>query len=67
MAVDRRAVSFSLGGAMPFERIQPQGLKDLPLFTHVIKAGSTVYIAGQIAMDQDGQVVGRGDITAQAN
>jgi enamine deaminase RidA (YjgF/YER057c/UK114 family) len=51
---------------MSRERIQPQGLKDLPLFTHVIKAGNTVYIAGQVAMDQDGQIVGRGDVTAQA-
>ncbi|HEV7216214.1 MAG TPA: RidA family protein [Chloroflexota bacterium] len=51
---------------MPLERIQPPGLKDLPLFTHVVKAGNTVYIAGQVAMDQDGQVVGRGDIAAQA-
>jgi len=51
---------------MPIERIQPHGLQDSPLFTHVIKAGNTVYIAGQIAVDHDGHVVGRGDITAQA-
>jgi len=51
---------------MPLERIQPHGLQDSPFYTHVIKAGNTVYVAGQIAVDQDGQVVGRGDITAQA-
>jgi len=51
---------------MPLERIQPHGLQDSPLFTHVIKAGNTVYVAGQIAVDHDGQVVGRGDVTAQA-
>ncbi|HLH73428.1 MAG TPA: RidA family protein [Chloroflexota bacterium] len=51
---------------MPLERIQPAGLKNLPLFTHVVKAGNTVYLAGQVALDTDGQVVGRGDITAQA-
>lgn len=51
---------------MPRERIQPEGLLNLPLFTQVVKAGDTVYIAGQIAMDEDGQVVGQGDITAQA-
>lgn len=51
---------------MPLERIQPQGLKNFPLFTHVIKTGNTIYIAGQVALDQDGQLVGRGDVTAQA-
>lgn len=50
---------------MPIERIQPDGLHSLPLFTHVVKAGSTVYIAGQAALDAGGQVVGQGDITAQ--
>ena len=51
---------------MPLERIQPRGLKRWPQLTQVIKAGGTVYIAGQGAMDQDGQLVGRDDITAQA-
>ncbi len=51
---------------MPLERIQPHGLQDSPLFTHVVKAGNTVYIAGQVAVDQDGQIVGRGDVTAQS-
>lgn len=50
---------------MSLERIQPAGLKALPLFTHVVKAGSTVYLAGQVAMDSDGQIVGAGDITRQ--
>jgi enamine deaminase RidA (YjgF/YER057c/UK114 family) len=58
--------SFSIGGLMPLERIQPHGLQDSPLFTHVVKAGNTVYIAGQVAVDQDGQIVGRGDVTAQS-
>ncbi len=51
---------------MPLERIQPRELQDSPLYTHVIKAGQTVYIAGQIAVDRDGHVVGRDDIAAQA-
>jgi len=51
---------------MPIERPQPDGLQDTPLYRQVIKAGNTVYIAGQIAVDQDGQIVGRGDVTAQA-
>lgn len=51
---------------MSIERIQPPGLVNLPLFTQVIRAGNTVYIAGQTAMNVDGRVVGPGDITAQA-
>jgi enamine deaminase RidA (YjgF/YER057c/UK114 family) len=50
---------------MPIERIQPVGLANLPLFTHVVKAGNTVYLAGQVALDPEGRVVGPGDITAQ--
>ena len=51
---------------MPKERIQPRGLSKPPTYTHVIKAGNTVYIAGQTAQDEHGQIVGRGDIVAQA-
>jgi enamine deaminase RidA (YjgF/YER057c/UK114 family) len=50
---------------MPLERIQPEGLVNLPLFTQVIKAGNTIYIAGQTALNAQRQVVGPGDITAQ--
>lgn len=51
---------------MPHERIQPEGLVNLPGFTQVIKAGNTVYIAGQIALNAQGELVGAGDVTAQA-
>jgi enamine deaminase RidA (YjgF/YER057c/UK114 family) len=51
---------------MPVERIQPAGLIRPPTYRHVVKTGNTVYIAGQVAQDESGQVVGPGDITAQA-
>lgn len=51
---------------MPLQRIQPPGLSKPPTYTHVVKAGNTVYVAGQTATDEQGQVVGKGDITAQA-
>lgn len=51
---------------MPIERIQPHGLQGSPLYTHVVKAESTVYIGGQIAVDHASQIVGRGDVAAQA-
>ena len=50
---------------MPLERIQPEGVHCLPLFTHVVKVGNFVYIAGQVALDAAGQIVGPGDISAQ--
>jgi enamine deaminase RidA (YjgF/YER057c/UK114 family) len=51
---------------MPIERIQPKGLVHLPAYTHVNKVGNTVYVAGQIALDEKGKVVGVGDPAAQA-
>ena len=51
---------------MSIERIQPDGLSRPPTYSHVVKAGNTIYIAGQVAQDEQGQIVGRGDITAQA-
>lgn len=35
-------------------------------YSHVARVGQTLYIAGQLAMDAAGGVVGRGDATAQA-
>ena len=36
-------------------------------YSHVAKAGDTVYIAGQIALDTDGNLVGKGDAEAQTH
>jgi 2-iminobutanoate/2-iminopropanoate deaminase len=35
-------------------------------YSHATKAGNTLYIAGQIAQDVEGNVVGKGDFEAQA-
>jgi enamine deaminase RidA (YjgF/YER057c/UK114 family) len=51
---------------MAVERIQPDGLSKPPTYTQVVKAGNTVYIAGQVAQDENGQLVGPGDFVAQA-
>ena len=34
-------------------------------YSHAAKAGNTLYIAGQVAQDVDGNLVGRGDFEAQ--
>ena len=52
---------------MPREIIQPKGLWDpRPRFAQVAKIGNQIYIAGQTAVDEKGNVVGKGDIEAQA-
>ena len=52
---------------MAVERIQPEGLSRPPTYSQVVKAGNTIYVAGQVAQDERGQLVGPGDFVAQAN
>ena len=50
---------------MTIERIYPTGLYRPPTYSPVVKAGNTIYIAGQTAMDVSGSLVGKGDIKVQ--
>jgi enamine deaminase RidA (YjgF/YER057c/UK114 family) len=52
---------------MKTEFIQPRGVAASPAYTHVVTAsgGTTVYVSGQVAFDEDGKLVGRGDLAAQ--
>ena len=54
------------GGAV-IERMNPSGLSTPTGYSHVVstRGGRTIYIAGQIAFDAGGQVVGKGDLAAQ--
>lgn len=49
------------------QHIQPKGLAKPTGYTHVVtaKGGKTVWIAGQIALNAKGEVVGKGDLKAQ--
>lgn len=49
------------------QRINPPGLSTPAGYTHVVAAhgGRTIYVSGQVALNAKGQVVGKGDITAQ--
>jgi enamine deaminase RidA (YjgF/YER057c/UK114 family) len=54
---------------MARKTIQPKTLSDpRPRYTHGIlnQGGKLLFIAGQTASDKDGNVVGKGDIRAQA-
>lgn len=35
--------------------------------SHAIKVGNTIHLSGQVALDPDGNLVGEGDIEAQAD
>lgn len=51
--------------------LDPEGLYSSPLFTQVVVTTGgglkTVRVAGQAPIDAEGQVVGRGDLSAQAD
>jgi reactive intermediate/imine deaminase len=49
------------------ERMNPQGLSTPTGYSHVVttRGGKTIYIAGQVAFDAKGQLVGKGDLAAQ--
>ena len=49
-------------------RINPPELGTPPGYSQIVEvtAGRIIFIAGQTALDRDGQVVGRGDFAAQA-
>ncbi len=47
--------------------MQPDGLgPPTDPFTHVIRCGDTIYVAGQISLDENNDFVGVGDPAAQA-
>src|SRR5256714_6443355 len=56
------------GGLEPTQPryINPGTLAALPGVTHAVRVGSTLYISGEVALDSTGQVVGPGDLRAQA-
>jgi len=61
----KSAISCTLVG-MTREIIKPDGLFNSPNYSHAIKkSGTPVFIAGQVAMDAQGNPVGEGDVAAQ--
>ncbi len=53
---------------MEREIIQPKSVHSTQGvgYSHVAKVGPMLFLAGQIALDKDGRLVGKGDIEAQA-
>jgi enamine deaminase RidA (YjgF/YER057c/UK114 family) len=53
---------------MPVERIQPPTLHVPTAYSHIarVTGGSLIFIAGQVPVNAAGEVVGKGDFSAQA-
>ena len=59
-------IPYDKGEDMLRKVIQPKGIWDpRPRFAQVVQTGNQVYIAGQTSVDENGNVVGKGDIEAQ--
>ena len=50
---------------MPSQHINPEALSRSRGYSQVVKVGNTVYVAGQISVGSDGNVVGKGDPETQ--
>ena len=50
---------------MPKEVIIPKNVHRTRGYSHAFKCGNTIYVAGQIAFDEEGKLVGEGDVVAQ--
>lgn len=47
--------------------VNPTGLHRVPAYSHaLVRRGTPVFLTGQIALDEAGELVGRGDAGAQA-
>ena len=47
-------------GGQAIQRINPPGLSTPATYSHIVRAGKTLYIAGQVGSDAQGKVVGPG-------
>ncbi len=50
---------------MVAEIIVPENVVKARGFSHAIKVGNTIYVSGQTATDEEGNIIGKGDIVAQ--
>jgi reactive intermediate/imine deaminase len=55
----------SSAGAQKIERINPEGMTQPTAYSHLVKYDNLLFVAGQVALDGDGNIVGEGDMAAQ--
>ena len=51
---------------MAVERNNPSALANPPGYSHVVKDGKTIYVAGQLSRNSAGETVGEGNFSSQA-
>jgi enamine deaminase RidA (YjgF/YER057c/UK114 family) len=56
----------SMPDALKPQYLNPGTLAAVPGFTSAVRIGATVYAAGQVALDEQGRIVGPGDLRLQA-
>jgi enamine deaminase RidA (YjgF/YER057c/UK114 family) len=49
-----------------YQLIQPEGIYQPATYNHAMRAGNTLYVAGQVARDSNGALVAPFDAAAQA-
>lgn len=54
------AGAVTLSAAQSLQRVNPPGLSTPTTYSHVVRAGNTVYLAGQVGANAQGTVVGPG-------
>src|SRR2546429_6859632 len=62
-------LAFAQARAPQVKRTNPPTLSKPTGYTHIVEVtgpGKTIYISGQIALDKDGNLVGAGNMKAQA-
>ena len=55
----------STATAQQIERTNPEGMNQPTAYSHLVKVGNLMFLAGQVALDGEGNVVGAGDMKAQ--
>jgi enamine deaminase RidA (YjgF/YER057c/UK114 family) len=51
-------LTVTMASAQTLQRINPPGLTAPTTYSHIVRAGNTLYIAGQVAADAQGKVAG---------
>jgi 2-iminobutanoate/2-iminopropanoate deaminase len=60
------ALMFSAGAAgQEIEVINPEGMTKSANYSHLVKFGDLLFVAGQVATDGEGNIVGEGDMAVQ--
>jgi 2-iminobutanoate/2-iminopropanoate deaminase len=53
-------VLIGVGAAQTLQKVNPLGLSKPQTYTHIVRAGNLVFIAGQVGNDANGKIVGPG-------